>query len=336
MNKVAVLGSGSWGTALAITLAKKGYDTNIWARRSSLAQELNENKENKQYLPGVVIPNNIYSSADLEKVIHKAKYIVMSIPTHGIREVALQLKNIIKPDSILINTSKGIEPGTLMLQHEVIEEEIPEMYERIALLSGPSHAEEVGKELPTAVVVASRISEVATEIQDLFISPKFRVYTNLDVIGVEVGGALKNVIALATGIADGLGFGDNTKAAIITRGLTEIARIGKKMGANDLTFAGLTGIGDLVVTCNSMHSRNRRAGIAIGQGKKLDTILAEMGMVVEGVRTCKATMELSKKYDVELPISKEVYNVLFEGVTPEKAVVNLMTRLKTHEVESVF
>lgn len=336
MNKIAILGSGSWGTALAVTLSKKGYDTSIWARRSSLAEELNEFRENKQYLPGVKLPDSISSSSDLKEVMDGAKYIIMSIPTHGIREVAGQIKDLIDPGAIIINTSKGIEPGTLMLQHEIIEEELPEMYERLAVLSGPSHAEEVGKEMPTAVVVASRNSAVATEIQDLFISSSFRVYTNSDVIGVEVGGALKNVIALATGISVGLGFGDNSKAALITRGLTEIARIGKKMGAQEMTFAGLTGMGDLVVTCNSLHSRNLRAGIALGQGKKLDIVLEEMGMVVEGVRTAKATMELSKKYDVELPISKEVYNVLFEDLEPEKAVVNLMTRVKKHEVEHVF
>ena len=307
MKKIAILGSGSWGTALALTLSKKGYDVNIWARRSSLAEEINKNKENKQYLPGIILPDNIFCSSDLEEIINGAKYIVMSIPTHGIREVTGLIKDLIEEDAIIINTSKGIEPGTLMLQHEIIEEELPEFYNRLAVLSGPSHAEEVGKELPTAVVVASKNNDVATEVQDLFISTQFRVYTNSDVVGVEVGGALKNVIALATGISVGLGFGDNTKAALITRGLTEIARVGKKMGANEFTFAGLTGMGDLVVTCNSLHSRNLRAGIALGQGKKLDKVLEEMGMVVEGVRTAKATMELSKKYDVELPISKEVF-----------------------------
>lgn len=336
MKNIAVLGAGSWGTALSITLAKKGYNVKLWARRPELAKELNSIKENLKYLPGVVIPYNVVCSSDIDKVIHNSKYVVLSVPTHGLRDLAAKIKNLITDDTVLINTAKGIEPDTLMLQHEIIEEVIPEATFRLAVLSGPSHAEEVGREQPTTVVVASKNGEIAKEVQDLFITPKFRVYTNSDVIGVEIGGALKNVIALATGISDGLGFGDNTKAAIITRGLSEIARIGKKMGANLHTFSGLTGIGDLVVTCDSMHSRNRRAGIAIGKGKKLETVLEEMGMVVEGVRTTKAAIQLCEKFNVDLPIAQEVNNVLFEGVKPEEAVVNLMTRMKTHEVEELL
>lgn len=335
MEEIAVLGAGSWGTALAVTLAKKGFSIKLWARRAEQAEKINKIKENVQYLPGVVIPYNIICMTDLEKALHNCNYIVLSVPTHGLRDLAKQIKDFIKPADILINTAKGIEPNTLMLMSEILEQEIPDISSRLAVLSGPSHAEEVGKEQPTAVVVASKKEDTATKVQDLFITPKFRVYTNSDIVGVEIGGALKNVIALATGISDGLGFGDNAKAGLITRGITEIARLGIKMGARPSTFAGLTGIGDLVVTCTSMHSRNRRAGIAIGKGKNLAEILNSMGMVVEGVRTAKAAALLCKKYEVDLPISLEVYNVLFRGIKPEEAVIRLMTRVKKHEVEDI-
>lgn len=335
MKNAAILGAGSWGTALAVTLAKKGIGINLWCRNETQALQLTKIRENLKYLPGVILPQNIKIVSDLKEAIHNIDYVVMSIPTHGIREVLKKIAPLLKPSAIVVNTAKGIEPDTLMRLSQVFEDEIPGIRERFCVLSGPSHAEEVSRDMPTTVVSASTKRQTAEKVQELFISPKFRVYTNPDVVGVEIGGALKNVIALATGISDGLGFGDNTKAALITRGMTEIARLGVKMGANPLTFAGLTGIGDLVVTCTSMHSRNRRAGIALGQGKKLDEVLEDMGMVVEGVRTTKAVQMLGEKYDVDLPIAQEVFKVLFKGLEPHEAVVNLMTRMRTHEMEEI-
>ncbi|MGI6226807.1 MAG: NAD(P)H-dependent glycerol-3-phosphate dehydrogenase [Peptococcales bacterium] len=335
MKEIAVLGAGSWGTALAVSLSKKGLNIKMWCRDEEQALKIVKTRENVKYLPGVILPHNINVVTNLNEAVKNVDFIVIAVPTHGIRELLRKLIHLLTPTTILVNTAKGIEPDTLLRLSEVFQEEIPGISERLCILSGPSHAEEVGRDMPTTVVAAATTRKVAEIVQDIFITPKFRVYTNPDVIGVEVGGALKNVIALATGISDGLGFGDNTKAALITRGMTEIARLGVKMGANPLTFAGLTGIGDLVVTCNSMHSRNRRAGIALGQGKKLDVVLREMGMVVEGVRTTQAVKMLGEKYQVDLPIAFEVYNVLFNGVNPEEGVVNLMTRIKTHEMEEV-
>ncbi|KJS22528.1 MAG: glycerol-3-phosphate dehydrogenase [Clostridiaceae bacterium BRH_c20a] len=336
MKSVAILGAGSWGTALAITLAKKGINVKLWCRNTEQAAQLVKSKENVKYLPGVILPHNIEILSDIKETVQGIKCIVFAVPTHGIREILQGLKQLRVSDSIIVNTAKGVEPDTLMRLSEVFEDEIPDITRRFCVLSGPSHAEEVGRDMPTTVVAASKNRETAELVQDIFMTPKFRVYTNPDVVGVEIGGALKNVIALATGISDGLGFGDNTKAALITRGMTEIARLGVKIGANPLTFAGLTGIGDLVVTCTSMHSRNRRAGIALGQGKDLNTVLRDMGMVVEGVRTTKAVVMLGKKFDVELPISSEVYNVLFNDSNIKEGVVNLMTRIKTHEMEEII
>jgi len=335
MKEIAVVGAGSWGTALAVTLAKKGLNVKLWCRRPEQAKELYTKRENIKYLPSVVLPHNINILTNIEETILGVEYIVLAVPSHAVRNILNQIKNLLSPSTILINTAKGIEPETLMRLSEVFEDEIPGITPRFAVLSGPSHAEEVGKDVPTTVVAASIKRETAEKVQDIFMAPKLRVYTNPDVVGVEIGGALKNVIALATGISDGLGYGDNSKAALITRGMTEIARLGVKLGANPLTFAGLTGIGDLVVTCTSMHSRNRRAGIALGQGKQLEDVLKEMGMVVEGVRTTKAAVLLSEKFSVDLPIATEVYNVLFKGITPENGVVNLMTRMKTNEMEEI-
>lgn len=335
MRKVTILGAGSWGTALAVTLAKKGIEVNLWSRNPKHVSQLQTIKENLNYLPGVILPQNINFISDLRIAVQNMECIVLAIPTHGIREVLQDLSQFLDSSAILVNTAKGIEPDTLMRLSQVFDDELPGINERFCVLSGPSHAEEVSRDMPTTVVAAATNREVAEKVQDIFMTPKFRVYTNPDVVGVEIGGALKNVIALATGISDGLNFGDNTKAALITRGMTEIARLGVKMGANPLTFAGLTGIGDLVVTCTSMHSRNRRAGIALGQGKNLNDILKDMGMVVEGVRTTKAVLLLAENYEVDLPIASEVYNVLFNSTSPQEAVVNLMTRIRTHEMEEI-
>lgn len=337
ISHIAVLGAGSWGTALAVVLGKKGYKVSLWARRTELAQDINVCRENTKYLPGVIIPKEVTVSDDLKGTVEGANLIVLSVPSQSVREIARTMKPYLAPNTIIVNTAKGIENGTLLRLSQVLQEELPkEFYNSITILSGPSHAEEVGQDLPTTVVVAANNLDVAEKVQDIFMTPYFRVYTSLDLPGVEIAGALKNVIALGTGIADGLGYGDNTKAALITRGLAEITRLGVAMEADSQTFAGLAGIGDLIVTCTSMHSRNRRAGIQIGQGRSLEDVLKSSGMVVEGVTTTKAAHFLAQKFNVEMPIMEQAYSVLFEGIDPREAVICLMSRSKAHEGEKDF
>lgn len=331
--KISVLGAGSWGSAIAVLLSKKGYDVSIWDRNGQLLNEINHSRENIRYLPGVLIPAGISTTESLLECISGSEIIVMAVPSHGIREVCTKLKGMVKKEQIFVSLAKGIENNSLKRMSELIEEYFPK--NRIGVLSGPSHAEEVSRDIPTTVVSSSTDKQTAEYIQDIFITPKFRVYTNPDIIGVEIGGAVKNIIALAAGISDGLGYGDNTKAALMTRGIAEIARLGVALGAQPLTFAGLSGIGDLIVTCTSMHSRNRRAGILIGQGKTVEEATKEVKMVVEGINTTKSTYELSNKVGVEMPITKELYNVLFENKNPKYAVSELMLRDKKHEIEEV-
>ncbi len=336
LNKVAVIGAGSWGTALAVLLAKIGNDVHIYGRNKEKVSSFNCDRENTWYLPGIMLPSNIVATTSLEEATEGVKYIVMSVPSHMVREAAQNLKPYIASGAVVINVAKGIETGTLMRLSEVLAEELAGSDAEIAVLSGPSHAEEVSRDIPTAVVASARKRSVAEEVQDLFMSPGFRVYTNPDILGVELGGALKNVIALGTGIADGLGFGDNTTAALITRGAEEIARLGRAAGANTLTFAGLSGIGDLIVTCTSKHSRNRRTGYLIGNGVQLKEAVAEVGMVVEGVKATEAAHSLSRSYQVTMPICDEMYKVLFENKDPREAVISLMSREKKHEVEGIL
>ncbi|WP_352419933.1 NAD(P)H-dependent glycerol-3-phosphate dehydrogenase [Proteiniborus sp.] len=333
MNSICILGGGSWGTALSIVLAKKGYNVDLWLRDKKQCEEINMTRENLKYLRGVLLPNNITAVDDIIKAVSNKKIIVSAVPSHAIREVLKTIKNHTSEEPIIVNVAKGIEVDTLLRISEIVKEEIPKA--EYTALSGPSHAEEVARDIPTTVVAASTKKAVAEYIQDVFMTPKFRVYTNPDVIGVELGGALKNVIALGAGISDGLGYGDNTKAALMNRGFVEIARIGEAMGANKLTFAGLSGIGDLIVTCTSMHSRNRRAGILIGQGYSLEEAIESIGMVVEGIKTTKAAFQLSQKYDVVMPITEEIYRVLYEEADVKNSVVNLMLRDKTHEIEDI-
>ncbi|MGN9864967.1 NAD(P)H-dependent glycerol-3-phosphate dehydrogenase [Bacillus swezeyi] len=336
MTKVSILGAGSWGTALALVLADNQYDVCVWGHREELIEQINEHHENKDYLPGVKLPDNVRATTDLQGALADVKTIIVAVPTKAIREVLREAVSLIRKKAIFVHVSKGIEPDTLLRISEMMEEEIPaELREDIVVLSGPSHAEEVGLRHPTTVTVSSKNIEAAQAIQDMFMNQHFRVYTNPDIIGVEIGGALKNIIALAAGITDGLGYGDNAKAALITRGLAEIARLGTKMGGNPLTFSGLTGIGDLIVTCTSVHSRNWRAGNMLGKGFKLEEVLKEMGMVVEGVRTTKAAYQLSQKYDVKMPITEALHKVLFDGKKVETAVESLMARVKTHEMEDL-
>jgi glycerol-3-phosphate dehydrogenase (NAD(P)+) len=337
IEKVVVLGAGSWGTALSIVLAEKGHDCLIWSHREDQAQEIDQNHTNRKYLPETLLPETIRATSSLMEAATHAKIIVMAVPTKGIREVCNNIKEFIIEPILFVHVSKGIEPDSLKRVSEMIREELPsEMIEEIVVLSGPSHAEEVILKHPTTVTAACENIIYAEKVQDLFMHGYFRVYTNTDVIGVEMGGALKNIIALAAGITDGLGYGDNAKAALITRGLSEIARLGTKMGANPLTFSGLTGIGDLIVTCTSVHSRNWRAGNLLGKGMKLEEVLEQMGMVVEGVRTTKAAYQLSKLHQVPMPITNALYNVLFEQVDPKTAVDVLMDRVKKHEMEDLF
>ena len=330
---IAVLGAGSWGTALSMVLCGKGHKVNLWTRDEEQYKDMVCTRKNNKYLPDINLPENLNLYIDLQRAVSNADAILISVPSQSVREILRKIKPYLKGDEIIINSSKGLEKDTYLTISQVANAELPD--NKFAVLSGPSHAEEVCKNMPTTIVVASKSKATAELVQDLFITPGFRVYTNPDVIGVELGGALKNVIAFGAGIADGLGFGDNAKAALITRGISEIARLGKVMGANKSTFAGLSGIGDLIVTCTSMHSRNRRAGILIGKGKGLEETLREIGMVVEGIVTTKAAYELAKKHNVEMPITQEIYHVIYNGGNPGEAVTNLMTRSRKHEIEEV-
>lgn len=335
-KKIAVLGAGSWGTALAGLLGSKDYSVYLWGRPEDGVLEIEKYRENRRYLPGVILPETVSLTIDIREAVTGASVVVISVPSQAVREVTLNCKPWLGRRAVIVNTAKGLELGTHLRMSQVVAEILGEnKSDRYAVLSGPSHAEEVGQGMPTAVVSASRCKRTAFLVQEVFMSSNFRVYTNPDVAGVELGGALKNIIALASGIAEGLGFGDNTKAALLTRGLSEIARMGAAMGARTQTFAGLSGIGDLVVTCNSRHSRNRRAGILIGQGKKLKEALEEVGMVVEGVTTTRAAYELARRIKVTMPITRATYEVLFRNKDPLEAVSELMRRRRKHEIEEI-
>ncbi len=333
MNRIAVIGAGSWGTANAISLSKKGIKVKLWIRNEDLLKQIQNERENSTYLPGVKLPLNIEASNDLEFCCKNSCIIVLGTPSHAIRETVSNIKEFITKDQLIVNLAKGIENNSLYRMSEVISEFLPN--NPIAVLSGPNHAEEVARDIPSATVISSKNKKVAHFVQDTFMTPRFRVYTNPDIIGVELGGAIKNVIALGAGICDGLGFGDNTKAALMTRGIVELSRLGVALGARQNTFSGLSGIGDLIVTCTSMHSRNRRAGIAIGEGKTLEEVLESTKMVVEGVRTTKSAFKLAERTGIEMPITQEIYKVLFEGANVKDSVLNLMLRNKTHEMEDL-
>ncbi|WP_409251188.1 NAD(P)H-dependent glycerol-3-phosphate dehydrogenase [Bacillus sp. SCS-153A] len=337
LQTITVLGAGSWGTALAMVLADNGHTVNLWGHNAVQMDEINSKHTNEKYLKNIELPEGIKGYSDLDEALKGTGTVILAVPTKAVREVLQRVKNAVSSPLTIVHVSKGIEPDTLMRISEMIKEEMDEAtLKDVVVLSGPSHAEEVSLRHPTTVTVSSENMEAAEHIQDLFMNQSFRVYTNPDVVGVEIGGALKNIIALAAGITDGLGYGDNAKAALITRGLAEIARLGSKMGANPLTFSGLTGIGDLIVTCTSVHSRNWRAGNQLGKGKNLQNVLEEMGMVVEGVRTTKAAYQLAEKYNVQMPITQALYDVLFNDVPPKQAVDSLMGRMKTHEMEDLF
>lgn len=325
--KIAVIGSGSWGTAIALLLAKKGNAVYLWSWIQEETDRLNRDRENKEFLAGIKFPDNIVCTHDMGECIEDAEVVVTAAPSPATRVTAKGMAPYVKEGQKIVNISKGLE-GDLRLS-QVYSEEIPQA--DISVLSGPSHAEEVSRGVPTTVVVASKDIKTAQFLQDVFMDKTFRVYTSEDIIGVELGGALKNVIALCTGISDGLGYGDNTKAALITRGIAEITRLGVAMGAEASTFAGLSGLGDLIVTGTSTLSRNHTAGELLGKGMKLPEVLEKVHMVVEGVNTSTAAYGLGKKYNVVTPIIDEAYNVLYCDVDPRDAVNNLMTREKTSE-----
>ena len=334
MAKISVIGSGGWGIALAILLHENGHNLTIWSFDKKEVEELKETKQNKAKLSNILISNDIEVTNNLKEAVSDKDILVLAVPSKAIRSVSKSLKNIIKDNQIIVNVAKGLEEDTLKTMTDIIEEELKEKNPQVAVLSGPSHAEEVGKGIPTTCVVSAHNKELALYLQNIFMNPSFRVYTSPDMIGVEIGGALKNVIALAAGIADGLNYGDNTKAALITRGIKEISTLGVAMGGEQSTFYGLTGLGDLIVTCASMHSRNRRAGILLGQGKTLDEAIKEVNMVVEGVYSAKSALMAAKKYNIEIPIIEQVNAVLFENKNAAEAVNELMIRDKKLEIQS--
>ncbi len=329
MAKVSIIGAGSWGLGLAILLNNNGHGVKVWSVFPEEIEELKVTRENKKCLPGVKIPETIEFTADTEYAVTTADVIVMAVASPYTRSTSKIIAPFVKKGQYIVNVGKGIEEDSLLTLCQIIEEEIPNV--TVAVLSGPSHAEEVGRGIPTTCVIGTHKKKDAEYLQNIFMSDVFRVYTSPDMLGICIGGALKNVIALAAGIADGLGYGDNTKAALITRGIAEIARLGIAMGADAITFTGLSGIGDLIVTCASMHSRNRRAGILIGKGYTKDEAMKEVQMVVEGVFSAKAALQLAKKYNVEMPIVEQVNEVLFDYKSPADAVRELMLRDKKIE-----
>lgn len=324
MKKVAVIGSGSWGTALAVMLDKYGHKVTIWSWKEEEAQRIRVDHEHKEFLPGIEIRESIEIITNPQEAVEGAEIVITAIPSKFVRVNMQKFAPFLKKEQVLVNVAKGLEDHSLLRLSQVIEECVPQC--NVCTLVGPSHAEEVGRDIPTACAISCKDMTVAKMVQEEFMNPKFRLYTNSDMIGMELGAALKNVIALAAGMSDGLGFGDNTKAALMTRGMAEISRLGVAMGGQASTFMGLSGIGDLIVTCTSMHSRNRRAGIMLGEGKSLDETLESVHMVVEGVNTAKAAYDLAKKYNVDMPITKEINEVLFEGKDARVAVMDLMMR----------
>lgn len=329
MADISIIGAGSWGIALALLLHKNGHHITVWSIIQEEIDMLSKEHEHKEKLPGVKLPEDMEFTTDLEAAVKGKDILVLAVPSPFTRSTSHSMKEYVGEGQVIVNVAKGIEEKSLLTLSQIIEEEIPQA--KVAVLSGPSHAEEVGRGIPTIIVVGAKEKATAEWLQNIFMNEAFRVYISPDVLGIELGAALKNVVALAAGIADGLGYGDNTKAALITRGITEIARLGTAMGGRFETFCGLTGIGDLIVTCASMHSRNRRAGILIGKGYSMEDAMKEVKMVVEGVYSAKAAMALAKKYDVQIPIIEQVNAVLFDGKEAGAAVKELMIRDKKLE-----
>lgn len=333
---VAVLGAGSWGTALSVVLHEVGHSIKIWAREREVAEEINTHHTNKAYLNHLQLPEEILCSNDLKQTVSQAELIVFAIPSHALRSIAEQVKTSIQRNAILVCVAKGLENHTYLRLSEVLVDVLSDVVteDHVGVLLGPSHAEEVALRKPTAIVAAANAKTTTETIQNTFMTPMFRVYSSHDMVGVEIAAAVKNIIALAAGIIDGADFGDNAKAALITRGLVEIRRLGLRLGASSDTFSGLTGMGDLIVTCTSKHSRNRQVGYRIGKGQQLDQIIASMNMVAEGVKTTQSVFGLATKLEIEMPITQAIHQVLFENLNPKDALFDLMTRDAKAELPS--
>jgi glycerol-3-phosphate dehydrogenase (NAD(P)+) len=334
VGRIGVVGAGSWGTTLAQLLAEKGYQIDLWVFEEELCRSIRGTQENTYYLPGFLLHENIHAHHELKQVVEDHELIVTVVPSHVYRQTAERMVPFLKRNTVIVSATKGIENGTLLIMSDIWKELLPSPdFAQVLALSGPSFAREVIRRIPTAIVVAGEDLEIAGWVQRIFSTNYFRVYTSSDKTGVELAGAQKNVVAIAAGISDGLGFGLNTRAALITRGLAEMSRLGSKMGANVLTFSGLSGIGDLLLTCTGDLSRNRQVGLQLGQGRKIEAILKEMRMVAEGVKTAQSVHFLAQRRQVEMPISEQVYQVLHEGKEPRKAVQELMERSLKHELE---
>lgn len=334
MKKITIIGAGSFGTALSVVLARAGNEVQLWAREQEVAYGINNRHRNPAYIPDVTLPDSVISHTDLEACLDDPEMVVFAIPSHTMREVATKIKPYLNGDEIVVSVAKGIENETFQTMSQVLSEVLEGKIidDHIGVLSGPSHAEEVSKFKPTTVVASSYSKRTTEAIQDTFLTPMFRVYLNYDIIGVEIGASVKNIMAIAAGIVDGAELGDNATAALITRGLHEMKRLGMKLGASQDTFSGLSGMGDLVVTCTSEHSRNRFVGYHIGQGQSLSDITSRMNMIAEGVKTTKSVMEWSQKLNVEMPITAAVHRVLFEGENPKDMLYDLMTRNPKEEI----
>jgi len=333
--KVCVLGGGGWGTAISILLAGKGDEVTLWTRREEHARAMTEERYNRDYLPGVPLPRTLHITSDMDQAVEDAEFLIVAVPSHGVRDVLRRLPRT-KNDTVFVSLTKGIEVDTLLRMSEVIVQETGSSPRKVAALSGPNFALEVARGLPTASVAACVDEDTARRVQDAFMTERFRVYSHTDVLGVELGGALKNIYAIGVGIIDGMNIGQNARAAFMTRSVAELARLGLKMGANPLTFAGLSGLGDLVLTCTGELSRNRRCGILIGQGKRLEDVLAETRMVVEGVNTTRAARRLAAREGVAMPIVEQIYSILFEGAHPGRCLDSLMTRMKRRELDEMM
>ena len=330
MEKISFLGCGSWGGALGNILAEKNFDVTMWHRNDVVVSSLNKTREH-YLIPELTFPKNVNFTNNISSAIRSANVVILAIPSQSIRKLLIENRSEFYQDQTIVNVSKGIEVDTLMTVSEVINDVLGNTYKKTVTISGPSHAEEVIQKYPTTLVVASSNLKAAQKIQDLFASDMLRTYRNKDIKGVELGGSMKNVIAIAAGICDGIGYGDNSKAALITRGMAEITRLGKKMGGKSKTFRGLSGFGDLIVTCLSTHSRNRQIGQAIGEGRSLKEIISEMNMIAEGIDTAKSVHQLQLKHNVEMPIHEAIYQVLFDNKDPKSAVTELMNRRLTEE-----
>ncbi|MCL6631308.1 MAG: NAD(P)H-dependent glycerol-3-phosphate dehydrogenase [Alicyclobacillus herbarius] len=333
--RIAVLGAGSWGTALAAVLVRNGHETQIWARRSETVHEINEVHRNRRYLGDHPLPEGLVATDSLAQALEGAEMVLYTVPSAAMSQLAKMTSQLLPPGSTLAHAVKGFDPSTKQRMSTLLHAMTGRPLHQICAITGPSHAEEVIASMPTTIVAASTCRSTAERVQDVLMNPSLRVYTNPDIIGAEIGGSLKNIIALAVGVAEGLGFGDNARAALMTRGIAEITRLGVRLGAAAMTFAGLSGIGDLIVTCTSQHSRNFRTGQMLGRGMSLAEALAKVGMAVEGIQTTRVAVELSREHQVEMPITTALYEVLFTGKRPADAVEELMGRAKSHEIEEV-